>query len=98
MVANSQQRSPQEERARDRNKRNGRAQFMKTKTITITVFLAVVSACFGQEKTPPITIDCTFNNIGFGRSRPRGYSTTKVAPEKIVFLRPGVEPGNGTTL
>ena len=76
----------------------GRAQFMKTKTITITVFLAVVSACFAQEKTPPITIDCTFNNIGFGRSRPRGYSTTKVAPEKIVFLRPGVEPGNGTTL
>jgi len=32
----------------------------------------------------------------FGRLNLPGYSNTKVASEKIVFLRPGADPGNGS--
>jgi len=32
----------------------------------------------------------------FGRLNLPGYSNTKVAPENIVFLLPGADPGNGS--
>ena len=77
---------------------NGRAQFMKTKTMTVMVLLALASACFGQEKTPPIVIDCTIQywNDALKKQKEHdyytGYSTTKVAPKDIAWLRPGANP------
>ncbi len=65
---------------------------MKTKTITVVILLALASACFGQEKTPPIAIDCTFKHMDFVKLHLRGYSNTKVPPEKIVFWRPVFDP------
>ncbi|SRR6266536_6350105 len=67
---------------------------MKTKTITVMLLLALAFACFGQEKTPPIAIDCTFTKTDFVKLHLRGYSNTKVAPENIVFLRPGMDRRN----
>jgi hypothetical protein len=60
---------------------------MKTKTIRVTVLLALVSACFGQDKMPPIAIDCTFNNADVVKLHLRGFSSTKVAPERIAVWR-----------
>jgi hypothetical protein len=66
---------------------------MKTKTITVMILLALACACFGREKTPPIAIDCTFNNaVKLGS---HGFSNTKVAPEKIAiweYSRQMVDP------
>jgi hypothetical protein len=59
---------------------------MKATTITVTILLAVASACFGQEKTLPIAIDCTFHKVDFVELNLHWYSNTKVPPEKIVFL------------
>jgi hypothetical protein len=70
---------------------------MKTKTLTVVILLALASACFGQEKTPPIAIDCTFTHVDVVKLNLRGYSNTKVPPEKIVFLRPGMDPRNDPT-
>ena len=75
---------------------------MKTKTITVVILLALASACFGQEKTPRIAIDCTFTKMDFVKSHLRGYSNTKVHPEKIVFWRPvfdtrSLDPRNQST-
>jgi hypothetical protein len=67
---------------------------MKTKAITVMILLALAAACFGQDKTPPIAIDCTFHKVDFVKLHLRGYSSTKVAPENIVFLRPGMDPRN----
>jgi hypothetical protein len=64
--------------------------------MTVMVLLALASVCFAQEKTPPITIDCSFKSMEFGRLNLPGYSKTKVAPEKLVFLLPGADPGNGS--
>jgi len=62
---------------------------MKIRTRTVIILLALASACFGQEKKPPIAIDCTFNNLDPVKLGPHlgGFSNTKVAPEKIVFWR-----------
>ena len=97
-VPSSQIRSshPQKKSESDRSKRNGRTQVVKAKTMTVTVLLALAPICFAQEKTPPITIDCTFKSMEFGRLNLPGYSKTKVAPEKIVFLLPGADPGDGS--
>jgi hypothetical protein len=71
---------------------------MKTKTMTVMVLLALASACFGQEKTPPIVIDCTIQywNDALKKQKEHdyytGYSTTKVAPIDIAWLRPGANP------
>jgi hypothetical protein len=68
---------------------------MRTKTITVTVLLALASACFGQEKTSPIAIDCTFKNMDFVKLHLHGFSNTKVAPEKIAvwqYSRPEFNP------
>jgi hypothetical protein len=51
------------------------------------VLLALASACFGQEKTLPIAIDCTFNNADVAKLHLRGFSNTKVSPEKIAVWR-----------
>jgi hypothetical protein len=59
---------------------------MKTKTITVMITLVLTSICFGQAKTPPIAIDCTFYNIDLGKLHLRGFSNTKVAPEKIATM------------
>jgi len=52
----------------------------------VIILLALASACFGQEKTP-IAIDCTFNNSDVVKLHLRGFSNTKVAPEKIAVWR-----------
>src|SRR6267378_5102054 len=65
---------------------------MKTTTITVMISLALTTVSFGQEKTPPVTIDCTFTNVDFVKLHLRGYSNTKVAPENIVFWRPVLYP------
>jgi len=68
---------------------------MKTSTRTLIILLALASACFGQERNPPVVIDCTFyGNVDFKKLRFPGYSNTKVAPEKIVFWRPESLPRN----
>jgi hypothetical protein len=68
---------------------------VKPNTITVIVLLALASPCFGQEKTPPIAIDCTFNNADVVKVHLRGFSNTKVAPEKIAgwrYSRPEFNP------
>lgn len=58
--------------------------------IKILVLLVVgASICFGEEKTCPIAIDCTFqSNLDILKGLNfRGYSYNKVAPENIVFVR-----------
>jgi hypothetical protein len=75
---------------------------MRTKTITVVILLALASACFGQEKTPPIAIDFTCTKMDFVKLHLRGYSNTKVHPEKIVFWRPvfdtrSLDPRNQST-
>ena len=92
----SQIRSSHPQKKSESDRRNGRIQFVKAKTMTVMVLLALASVCFAQEKTPPITIDCTFKSMEFGRLNLPGYSNTKVAPENIVFLLPGADPGNGS--
>jgi hypothetical protein len=68
---------------------------MKTKTIAVMILLTLASACFGQERKPPIAIDCTFyGNVDFVKLRLPSYSNTKVALEKIVFWRPDMTPKN----
>src|SRR6266481_9083449 len=52
----------------------------------VIILLALASACFGQEKTH-IAIDCTFNNSDVVKLHLRGFSNTKVAPEKIAVWR-----------
>jgi hypothetical protein len=57
--------------------------------------LALATTCFGQEKTAPVKIDCTFyGNVNFKKLNSRGFSNTKVAPENIVFWRPDSLPRN----
>jgi hypothetical protein len=60
------------------------------------ILFALVSVLFGQEKKPPIAIECTFyGNLDYPKKlRLRGYSDTKVAPEDIVFWRPEIFPRN----
>src|SRR2546430_606118 len=65
---------------------------MKTKVITVMISLALTTVCFGQEKTPPTAIDCTFTNIDVVKLRLPGYSNTKVAPEDMAWLKPGADP------
>jgi hypothetical protein len=48
--------------------------------------VALATACFGQQKTVPVKIDCTFyGNVDFKKLNFRGFSNTKVAPEKIAL-------------
>jgi hypothetical protein len=68
---------------------------MKTKTITAVILLVLATTCFGQVKTPPITIDCTFTRHVEDFPSSYKYSKTKVAPENVVFLRPGIDPRDG---
>jgi len=56
------------------------------------VLLGVAFACFGQEKTPPIAIDCTFTHLDPVKLRLPGYSNTKVAPEDMAWLKAGADP------
>ncbi len=72
-------------------------QINKTKetTITVIILLTFASACFGQDKGPPITIDCNFNNADAVKLNLRGFSNTKVAPEEIAiwkYSRPMFDP------
>ncbi len=73
---------------------------MKSKTIAGLIFVALTIACFGQAKTPPIAIDCTFNNADVVKLHLRGFSNTKVAPEKIAvwrYSRPEFNPNIQST-
>jgi hypothetical protein len=68
---------------------------MKTKIVTIMLSLALASACFGQDKIPPIAIDCVFNNADPVKLHLHGFSNTKVAPDKIAvwqYSRPEFNP------
>jgi hypothetical protein len=57
--------------------------------------LALATACFGQEKTAPVKIDCTFYGTpDFVKLHLRGFSNTKVAPKNIIFWRPEFLPRN----
>jgi hypothetical protein len=58
----------------------------------LALLVVVTSVCFGQNKTSPIAIDCTFqSNLDvLKKLNFPGYSYTKVAPENIVFVRPDV--------
>ena len=61
----------------------------------VMILLAFGSACFAQDKPPPIAIDCTFNNADVVKLHLRGFSSTKVAPEKIAiweYSRPMIDP------
>ncbi len=63
--------------------------------ITVIILLALASACFGQDKTQPIQIDCTIGTIDFKKLRLRGFSYTKVPPDKIAIMeysRPEFNP------
>ena len=61
----------------------------------LILLVAVASVCFAQDKTPPLAIDCTFyGNVDFKKLNLRGFSNTKVAPEKIIFWRPDSLPRN----
>jgi hypothetical protein len=66
------------------------AQFSRKKILAL--MLVVTSVCFGQEKTSPIAIDCTFqSNLDvLKKLNFSGYSYNKVAPENIVLVRPDV--------
>jgi hypothetical protein len=57
----------------------------KPGTITAMILLTLASMCFGQEKTQPVAIDCTFNNADAVKLNLRGFSNTKIAPEKIAI-------------
>jgi len=77
--------------------RNDRSQFMKTKTIIVMTLLAFTCACLGQEKAPPIRLDCTIRYWNDAWKKQMGhdqteYSTTKVAPKDMAWLRPGANP------
>ena len=71
---------------------NGRqmAQISRIKILALSVLVA--SVCFGQDKTSPLEIDCTFqSNLDVLKQLNfRGYSYNRVAPENIVFVRPDV--------
>ena len=64
-------------------------------TAVMMMLFALASVCFGQEKKPPIAIDCAFNNTDLSKLHLRGLSNTKVAPENIAvwrYSRPEVNP------
>jgi hypothetical protein len=64
-------------------------------TFSCLFSLVLATACFGQEKTSPVKIDCTFyGNVDFKKLNFRGFSNTKIAPETIVFWRPDSLPRN----
>jgi hypothetical protein len=68
---------------------------MTTTAITVAALLALASACFGQDKTAPIAIDCIFKNTDEVQLHLHGYSNTRVAPEKIAiwpYSRPMMDP------
>ena len=72
---------------------------MKTRAITVMMMLALGDACFGQEKPPPFKIDCTCQHVDAVKLNLRGFSNTKVAPEKIAIMeysRPMVDPRAGS--
>lgn len=58
---------------------------MGAKAITVLITLALSSICFGQEKPPPFKIDCTCQHVDAVKLNLRGFSNTKVAPEKIAI-------------
>jgi hypothetical protein len=60
--------------------------------ILMTATLAITSA---QAEPPPATIDCTFYGVDVVKLRLPGYTNTKVAPENIAWLKPGVNPRPG---
>ena len=64
-------------------------------TPAVIILLALASVCVGQEKKAPIAIDCTFNNTDLSKLHLRGFSNTKVAPERIAvwqYSRPDFNP------
>jgi hypothetical protein len=71
---------------------------MKTKTITVVTLLAFTCACLGQEKTQSLRLDCTIRHWNDAWKKEMkhdyqtGYSTTKVAPKDMAWLRPGANP------
>src|SRR6266436_3791640 len=68
---------------------------LRVLTFSCLFSLALATACFGQEKTSPVKLDCTFyGNVDFKKLNFRGFSNTKVAPENIVFWRPDSLPRN----
>jgi hypothetical protein len=71
---------------------NGRQMARITRIEILALLVVVASACFAQDKTSPIAIDCTFQSDLdiLKKLRFPGYSYTKVAPENIVFVRPDV--------
>jgi hypothetical protein len=70
--------------------------------VTETRFLPIVvlfcALAFSALAEPPIKLDCTIRywNDAFKKEKEHdyysGYSTTKVAPEDIAWLRPGANP------
>jgi hypothetical protein len=68
----------------------------RTSVKIVAVLFVLGAACFAQNRTPPIAIDCTFKSMEFGRLNLPGFSHTRVAPENVVFLQPGADPGNGS--
>jgi len=40
---------------------------VKAKLTAIMMMFALAPVCFGQEKKPPIAIDCTFNNTDLSK-------------------------------
>ena len=66
---------------------------MKTRTITAVMLIALASICFAQEKTTSFKIDCTCQHVDAVKLNLRGFSNTKVPPEKIAlwpYSRPEV--------
>jgi hypothetical protein len=49
------------------------------------ISLALASACSGEDKPPPFKIDCTCQHVDAVKLNLRGFSNTKVAPEKITL-------------
>ena len=66
-----------------------------TRIEILALLVVVASACFAQDKTSPIAIDCTFHsNLDvLKKLRFPGYSTTKVAPETSSLCDPMFCPG-----
>jgi len=73
---------------------------MRTSLLYFALFFAFAFSAFAE---PPVTLDCTIRywNSAWKKEMEHdyqtGYSTTKVAPKDIAWLRPGENPGYGRT-
>ncbi len=73
---------------------------MRTSLLYFALFFAFAFSAFAE---PPVTLDCTIRywNSAWKKEMEHdyqtGYSTTKVGPKDIAWLRPGENPGYGRT-